>query len=227
MFSVGQYWNPKQASLKETLKEGKIEDAKILLYELHSVVHSAKVYEKQQPSYMDEIWEIPMEKVFRIRPSINDVTIAWNIWHITRIEDITSNILMANTNQVLNNEWLERLNIRVKDTGNSMSDEETIYFSNEINLEELRNYRNSVGIRTRKIIENLRKEDLKRKFTKTQLDRVLIEGGIVEHPESIWLLDFWGKKTVAGILLMPITRHQIVHLNDCSKLKSKVDKCNI
>jgi hypothetical protein len=46
--------------------------------------------------------------------------------------------------------------------------------------------------------------------------------GVTEHKDSVWLLDFWGKKTVAGILLMPITRHQIVHLNDCIKLKERL-----
>ncbi|EQE04021.1 hypothetical protein [Clostridioides difficile] len=37
--------------------------------------------------------------------------------------------------------------------------------------------------------------------------------------DSIWLLDFWGNKDIAGILLMPPTRHVILHLNDCCKWK--------
>jgi hypothetical protein len=52
--------------------------------------------------------------------------------------------------------------------------------------------------------------------------RILAEGGVTGHKDSVWLLDFWGKKTVAGILLMPVTRHQILHLNDSMKLKEKV-----
>ncbi len=48
------------------------------------------------------------------------------------------------------------------------------------------------------------------------------EGGVLEHPESSRLLEFWGKKDVAGIILMPITCHQIVHLSDCIKLKQKI-----
>jgi hypothetical protein len=47
------------------------------------------------------------------------------------------------------------------------------------------------------------------------------EGVLTRQDDSIWLLDFWGKKTVAGLLQMPITRHQIVHINDCFKLKAK------
>ncbi|MDB9152336.1 hypothetical protein [Parabacteroides distasonis] len=31
--------------------------------------------------------------------------------------------------------------------------------------------------------------------------------------------DFWAKKDIAGILLMPPTRHVMLHLNDCCKWK--------
>jgi hypothetical protein len=227
MSNIGQYWNPKQALLRQALKEGQIEEARILLCELHSAVHSSEIYETLSPSYMDEIWEGLSEKDFRTMPSTNDVTIAWNIWHITRIEDITANILIANTEQILNDEWLKKLNISIKDTGNAMSDEEIISFSDGIDLKELRNYRNSVGTRTKQIIESLKQEDLKYKFKQSQMSRILTEGGVIEHSESVWLLDFWSKKTVAGILLMPITRHQIVHLNDCRKLKSKCNRLYI
>ena len=43
--------------------------------------------------------------------------------------------------------------------------------------------------------------------------------GTTNHEDSIWLLDFWAKKDIAGILLMPPTRHVMLHLNDCCKWK--------
>lgn len=224
MFSVAEHWNPNQALLKQTLTKGKIDEAKELFYDLHSKVHSSNVYEKQEQSYLDEIYDNLCEKTFRSKLSEKDDSIVWNIWHITRIEDITSNIVIANSNQVLNEDWLKRLNIAVKDTGNSMSHDEIVCFSNEINLEELKNYRDSVGLRTKKIIEELKGEDLKRKVTQVQLKTILEEEGVLTHPDSIWLLEFWGRKNVSGILLMPITRHQIVHLNDCKRIKQKCFK---
>jgi hypothetical protein len=39
--------------------------------------------------------------------------------------------------------------------------------------------------------------------------------------KSIWLLDFWEKKNMLGLIMMPITRHQTVHLNDCYNIKEK------
>ena len=46
--------------------------------------------------------------------------------------------------------------------------------------------------------------------------------GVSEHPDSLWLLEFWGKKDVAGILLMPPTRHMLLHLNDCCRWKLEI-----
>ena len=134
------------------------------------------------------------------------------------IEDITSSIFINNDNQIFNIEWQKKLGTAVSDTGNAMTAQEIIEFSKDMNLQELMNYRNAVGRKTRNIIENLYASDMKRKFSDKQTQRVLNEGGVTEHPDSIWLKDFWGKKTVAGIFLMPTTRHQIVHINDCRNI---------
>jgi hypothetical protein len=72
------------------------------------------------------------------------------------------------------------------------------------------------------MVKRLKPQDLKRKMKPESVARILHEGGVTEHKDSIWLLDFWGKKTVAGILLMPITRHQIMHLSDRMKIKQKL-----
>ncbi|HGM3526078.1 TPA: hypothetical protein ACKORX_000403 [Clostridioides difficile] len=60
---------------------------------------------------------------------------------------------------------------------------------------------------------------MKRKVSPIDLERILVTGGVIKHEDSIWLLDFWGNKDIAGILLMPSTRHVILHLNDCCKWK--------
>lgn len=224
MCNITKHWNAKQSLLKQALKEGKADESKALLYELHSIVHSSVVYKKGDPSYLDEIFCDLSDKAFRSMPAKETSTIAWNIWHITRIEDITASILIADLEQVLNDSWQNKLNTGIKDTANAMSRDEIIAFSNEINMQELRNYRNAVGFNTKQIIENLGQKDLKPKTDMERIKRVLLEGGVIEHPDSIWLLDFWAKKNIAGLLLMPVTRHQIVHLNACKKLKDECSK---
>ena len=222
MFSVGTRWNPMQAKLRELLKkEAEFDEAKALLLLMHAMLHTKEVSKASEPTLMDEVWENLTTDTYGAMPAADDVTIAWNIWHITRIEDITANLLISNEKQVLNDAWLKKLHTAVTDTGNAMTDEQILSFSKETDLQALRAYRNDVGKRTRSILSSLTAKDLKRKFRKEQVNRILLEGGVIEHPDSIWLLDFWGRKNVAGILLMPITRHQMGHLNDCLKLKEK------
>lgn len=226
MISVAKQWNPKQALLKSLIKEkDKFEEAINLSLELHSMVHTSEMSQINGNTFEDEVWDKLDEVSFVTMPTEKDTTIAWNIWHITRIEDITTNILIADESQVINSDtWLEKMNVKVRDTGNAMTDEEIIALSLSIDMEALRKYRIAVGRKTCQIIEKLKFEDLKRKIQPVSLQRILAEGGVLDIEGSRWLLDFWGKKNVAGILLMPVTRHQIVHINDSLKLKEKCKK---
>ena len=222
MFKVGSDWNPKQARLRKALlNPGTFDEAVRLCLELHAMVHSSDIASGESETFLDEIWDGLTKEAFETMPTSKDVTIAWNIWHVTRIEDIASNILIQETSQVLNEEWLERLNVNVRDTGNAMTDDEILSLSRSVDMQALRDYRNAVGIRTKAMICGLAPSDMKRKVKRQSLERILAEGSVTEQQGSIWLLDFWGKKNIAGLLLMPITRHQIGHLNDSMRLKKR------
>jgi len=225
--SITSEWNLKQKRLKEIIRKSEnFDEAKELFLLMHKMVHFSEMSYCKNRTILDEIWKDLSPKDFSIMPSAKDVTIAWNIWHITRIEDLTGNILINNSHQILNDDWLQRLNIQIKDTGNSMTDEEIISLSKSLNIDELRNYRNKVGRQTENILQQLSKDDMKKRFRKGSLSRIFEEGGVLDHPDSIWLIDFWGKKDVAGIILMPITRYKLVHLNDCVKIKNKIKRKN-
>ncbi len=222
MFCVGTDWNPKQTELKKIItKPDEIENTKKLLHELHSIVHSSEVYENSNSYYDEIIWNINQNN-FSVMPISKSVTVAWNLWHITRIEDITTSIFILDKPQTFNSEWKKELNSSISDTGNAMTYDEIKEFSERLELKALLEYRNSVGKRTKELISQISTKDMKRKFTQSQIDRCLLEGCVTNQEDSIWLKDFWGKKTVAGIFLMPVTRHQIVHLNDCKKLIEKI-----
>ena len=46
---------------------------------------------------------------------------------------------------------------------------------------------------TKKIIETLEYNDIRRKVEKAQLEKTIQNGGVINDPKSSWLLDFWGK----------------------------------
>lgn len=53
----------------------------------------------------------------------------------------------------------------------------------------------------------------------SRLARVLAEGAVTESAREI--VDYWGNRDIAGLLLMPATRHNFLHLNECLRLKAK------
>ncbi len=57
------------------------------------------------------------------------------------------------------------------------------------------------------------------------LKRIFHEKAVVRHPDAEWLVDFWGRKDVSGIIFMPLTRHHMVHINESNQSKAKVKNC--
>jgi hypothetical protein len=227
MIISSKEWNLKQSKLRKLLADkNKFSEAIQLCLELHSIVHEAEVSSRDFQTNADVLLDGLTEAAFGFIPENRNISIAWNLWHITRIEDLTANILISDNAQVFNNSWMKKMKSTVTDTGNAMSPEEIRDFSLNIKMNELRGYRREVGKKTRKIIKALKHDDLGRKFRKEQVDRILNEGGVLDAEGSKWLIGFWVRKTVAGILLMPVTRHQNSHLNDSLKMKKKFFKAD-
>lgn len=199
-------------------KEAETERAKGLLLDIHAKLNCSVVSNTAENEVDHLLCGLDRDE-YAIMPTSKDETIAWVLWHIARIEDLTMNLLVAREDQVFNTEWKKRLNVTITDTGNALSDEEIMELSKSLNIDELICYRNTVAKRTRELIGNLSAADFRRKVLPADLDRILSIGGVTQQEGSIWLLEFWGKKDVAGILLMPPTRHVMLHLNDCCKWK--------
>jgi hypothetical protein len=216
-------WNFKQKLLKEIiLKPDKFDEGIKLCLEQHAMVHLSEMSQINSETFEDELWDKLEEAEFRSNLNSKGRTIAYGLWHSSRIEDITMNILVSGDKQVINtNDWLKRTNSIICDTGNAMTLENIKEFSQSINMQELRNYRIAVGRKTREIITKLNFADLKRKMSKNSLQRILDEGAVLDVEGANWLIDFWGKKNVAGILLMPVTRHHMVHINESMSAKKK------
>jgi hypothetical protein len=221
MASYNQSLNKQQTELRRLLASPSQHDQAIALFlRYHAMLHSARVAPTESWSYEDTILnDMTEEQIRRIPPNCNH-SIAWLLWHMTRCEDITMNLLVAGRPQVLQRDnWLERLRITVQDTGNAMSRAEITQFSAVIDIDALRAYRVAVGRRTREIVSQLGPEELQQKVAPGRLQQVWAEGALVEAARGI--ADYWGKRTKAGLLLMPATRHNIVHLNEALLLKRR------
>ncbi|MCL2637290.1 MAG: DinB family protein [Oscillospiraceae bacterium] len=212
----------KHHELKKIIrKSDRIEQAKKLFLEIHAALHSCAV-SGGKANEIDTLFADLKPQEFAVVPSAKAETIAWAVWHLARIEDMTMNILVAGSEQIFDSEWQKRMNTAFTDTGVSMDSEKIIKLSSELNSAELLNYRNAVGTRTREIIAALTAQDMKRRVPADGINKIRSEGGTCEYSE--WLLEYWGGKDIAGLLLMPPTRHLMLHLNDCIKWKQKLQE---
>ncbi|MCP5094275.1 MAG: DinB family protein [Chloroflexi bacterium] len=213
--------NKQQTALRDVMTSyDQHEEAINLFLSHHAMLHSAQVADFAHWSYEDAILDGLDEAQIRRIPKNCEHSIAWLLWHMARIEDVTMNILVAGTPQLLlQDDWLTQMNITMRDTGNEIADAEVLQFSQTVEIEALRAYRVAVGKQTQAMVQTLQPSDLKRKVDSDRLQTLRIEEAVIE--EAAGLLNYWGKRNVAGLLLMPATRHNIVHLNEAYRLKNK------
>jgi hypothetical protein len=211
-----------QTKLRQLMeKPNQFDEAIQLFFKQHTTLHSYKMNDSVFWSFEDAILDDMTHEQIQYIPPNAEHSIAWNIWHIARIEDVAMNILVEDTLQVLIQEkWQERLKITLVSTGNAMSKEEIAQLSKGIDTSALRAYRAAVGRRTRKIVRNLKPIDLEKSVNPKRLQRVKDEGAVVQAAQGV--IDYWSRRTIADLLLMPATRHNLVHLNESLRIKQKV-----
>jgi hypothetical protein len=214
-------WNQQHAVIRRILmKEKDYRKALPLLLEHHAAAHSKKLGARW--SYQDEVLGPLTEAQFRFVPA-GGQSVIWKLWHITRIEDLTVNLLLAGAGHSrLNAGWLKRLGIRYVDVGNGMPDADAARISRSMNIKALLAYRLAVGRRTQSILRKLKSDALWEKPAPERLQRIVKEKAVREN--SAWLLKFWGGNPSANILLMPATRHPFVHLNEISRMTPALRK---
>ncbi len=216
-----QQWNARQQALQKALQRPEDHPELLDLFlAQHGMLHAAEVSAPTPVDYSfdEELWDGLSEA--RARQVTGEHSIAWMMWHCARCEDITFNMLIAGSPQVLHSQgWPARLKISIPDTGNSMTPAEVASFSAAIDLPALRGYRSAVGCRTRQIAAQVEPKAWKNKVDPARIQRVLAEKAVLEN--ETWLTDYWGSRTWGGLLLMPATRHLLVHLNEALKAKKK------
>jgi hypothetical protein len=214
-------WNQGQQALRQALSRPAEPARAIELFQAqHAMVHSAALALPGLWSFADEIWQGLDGAAARCIPPAGEHSIAWLFWHITRIEDVTMNVLVAGRSQLLFQDgWLARLKVTDRHTGNAMSSQAVAELSVALDLEALRAYRLAVGRQTRQIVVGLPPEAINHKVDPRRLQRLMDEGAVVEAARG--LIDYWGGLSIAGLLLMPPTRHNFVHLNEALRVKKK------
>lgn len=150
-------------------------------------------------------------------------TIAYSIWHIFRIEDIVAHVLISEEEQVfLAGNYQERINSPIITTGNELVKQQIADFSKQLNLQELYSYIFEVKESTEKIIKNLCYDKLKQKISEERKEYLKSLQVVSTDENAIWLIDYWCNKDIRGLIQMPFSRHWIMHIEACLRIKNKI-----
>jgi len=216
-----KHWNEQQQLLQEALRSGKNHAQAVELFLVqHAATHTAEMSGSRAWSFADEVLAGLDEASVRSIPAGGEHSIAWVLWHLARIEDVTMNLLVAGRPQLFENAWQARLKAEIIHTGNAMDVEAVRRLSESVELEALKAYRNEVGRRTREIAQSLEAGELQQKVNPGRLETIRAQGAVL--PEANEIIAYWGGRTIAGLLLMPPTRHNFLHLNEALRIKQKL-----
>ena len=148
-------------------------------------------------------------------------TIAYSVWHIFRIEDIVAHDLIQNDEAVFQ-AYRDRIGAPIITTGNELIGKQITEFSEKLNLDALYDYAIAVKNSTDELLKQLSYRDLRRKFgeaDKTRLEQLQV---VSTDENACWLIDYWCGKDVSSLLRMPFSRHWIMHIEACLRIKNKI-----
>jgi hypothetical protein len=191
---------------------------------INTLLQLREILMQEVMSWKDEL----DEKDYCAIPFINangyhSKTIAYSIWHISRIEDIVVHTLIKNNRQVFfEGNYQKRMNSPIITTGNELVKEQISEFSKCLNLDVLYEYITAVKTSTDEWLRSIDYTELKRKFGDEDKRRIRELNVVSSDEKAVWLIDYWCNKDVKGLIQMPLSRHWIMHVEAGIRIKNKI-----
>lgn len=166
------------------------------------------------------VWERVSHDLMRLRPHPRVNSIAWTLWHMTRVEDAGLNRFVVDGSQVLDEgPWMERLRIAWRHHGSEMPLAEVDELGQRIDLSALYDYSNAVQARTRDIISNLAMSDLDAVMEEVRLRKIVIDEGLA-HSQAEGFIETYLGWTKGKCLMNYGLTHSYQHLGEIGVIAS-------
>lgn len=150
-------------------------------------------------------------------------TVAYSIWHIFRIEDIVANSVINDSEQIFfAHDYCNRINAPITTTGNELVKQQIVDFSRALRIDELYNYALQVKESTEEFLNKLSFTDLRAKPTGNR--EKIVNTSVSSDENAEWLIDYWFNKDIKGLILMPFSRHWIMHVEAALRIKNKLSR---
>lgn len=63
---------------------------------------------------------------------------------------------------------------------------------------------------------------MKNKIPEKRKEKLKLLNVVSNDKDAIWLIDYWCKKDVRGLIQMPFSRHWIMHIEASLRIKNKI-----
>lgn len=114
------------------------------------------------------------------------------------------------------------MNSPIITTGNELAGREIAEFSQKLDIDGLYNYIADVDKATSELLKSLSHSDMKTKMTEADRKNLIKLKTVSEDEKAVWLIDYWCGKDIGGLVKMPLSRHWIMHVEACLRIKNKV-----
>jgi hypothetical protein len=165
--------------------------------------------------YIGSLWQgdpIPLDLVCK-RPYPETNSIAWNVWHLTRVEDAGLNLFVTEGTQVLEDGWMERMNIPWRHHGSGMSFAEVDELNQRINIDALHGYSDAVHTRTLAILERIDPASLDSVMEAERLRTIIIDQGLAHSNPDGLIGSYTGWSKVKCLYNFALT-HPFLHIGE-------------
>jgi hypothetical protein len=182
-----------------------------LFLQRHDVLHDY---------FLEAYWTTVPEGLMRKRPHPGVNSIAWILWHLTRVEDAGLNLFVTEGTQVLDEgKWMQRLNIPWKDNGGGMNFAEVEDLSKRIDLQALHDYSKAVRIRTHEIVGEINKVDLDATLTPERARVIAIDQGLAHSGADDLAKWYTGWSKGKSLMVFGLT-HPFEHVGEMGVIAS-------
>lgn len=170
--------------------------------------------------WLGGVWTTVPEALMRRRPHPRVNSIAWNLWHLTRVEDAGLNRFVTDGRQVLDEgPWMARMNIPWRHNGSEMSFAEVDDLNQRIDLPALHAYANAVRARTLEIINQIEPDSLEATMDVNRPRVILFDEGLA-HPRAAGLLENYTGWTQGKCLMNFGLTHPYQHVGEIGVIAS-------
>jgi hypothetical protein len=158
-------------------------------------------YHAVHGGFVDDLFAGLADEQVRARPhGLN--SIAWLVWHATRVEDAAVNRFVADRPQVLADEgWLDRLGVARRDVGAGMASSDVDALSAAIDPEALRGYARAVAARTLAVAGALAPAAWEDAVPPERIRSVVADEALLVDAGR-WVADFWARGHPRGWYLL-------------------------